>query len=82
MNTIKPAAECVSPIQIIAKGIHANGGIGRNTSIIASKALFAVLNQPISIPTAIPTTAPAPKPIAKCRRLVQISIGIKSNNSK
>jgi hypothetical protein len=37
IKTTKPADWCVSPNHIIAKGIHASGGIGRNISITGSK---------------------------------------------
>ncbi|VVB67924.1 Uncharacterised protein [uncultured archaeon] len=67
---MKPAAALLSPNQIMAKGIHARGGMGRRISTMGSKILSAALNQPMLMPTGRATRSPAIIPMEKCRRLV------------
>jgi hypothetical protein len=69
IKMMNPAAEAVSPNQMIANGIHARGGIGRRSSIRGSRKASKRRSQPIMIPIGMPTTSDMPRPMAKWTRL-------------
>ena len=62
MAMMNAAAPSVAPNQISANGIHASGGIGRNSRAMPDVAASIRGDSAVASPTATPPTLPIAKP--------------------
>src|SRR3979411_207252 len=72
-NTRKIAGLLAMPNQMMARGIHDTGGIGRKTCKVGSMMVSIRLDQPIATPSDTPSAVAMPKPAITRVRLAAVS---------
>src|SRR5258708_636877 len=72
-NTRKIAGLLAMPTQMMARGIHDTGGIGRNTGSVGSMMVSIRLDQPIATPSDTASAVAMPKPAITREMLAAVS---------